>query len=404
MSTLLLKNGNLIDGTGAPIRTVAGILVQEGKFKAIYDAFAEGGPDIQADVTIDLKGAYVLPGLWDAHAHLGLTAGQLDYGKTPHHELPAERTIRCGRRAMDALQYGITNVRVEGEAHYLDVAWKKAFESGMFIGPRLFVCGYPLIATGGHGWHSGWAVEVDGPAEVRKAAREQMKRGADHIKIMITGGIASRTETMYESQMTLDEIEAAVEVARLKDRYVSAHACGPLGVKMALKAGVTSIEHGYLLDDEAIDMMVEHDAFYVPTLGCTQDEEYIRAHWVDYAIKKALEGAPGHLESFQKALKAGVKMAAGDDLVPFQERLIPELEAMVGAGMDPMGAIMAATRNASELCRADDRLGTIEPGKLADLVVVARNPLDNISHLRDLLLVFKEGKLVVDKRQSREEK
>jgi len=402
--TLLVRNGHLIDGTGSPSRSVAGILIQEGRLKAIYGASAEVDPGLHADDTIDLKGAYVLPGLWDAHAHLGMTAGQLDYAKTPHHELPADCTIRCGRRAMDALQYGITNVRVMGDAHYVDVAWKKAFESGMFTGPRLFVCGYPLIATGGHGWHSGVAVEVDGPAEVRKAAREQMKRGADHIKIMISGGVASPTETMYESQMTMDEIVAAVEVASPKGRKVSAHACGPLSAKMAVRAGVASIEHGYFLDDEALGMMVEHGTFYVPTLGVLQDEAYIRAYWADYAIKKALAAAPVHRETFQKALKAGVRIAAGDDLVPFPERLIPELETMVGAGMDTMAAIVAATRNAAELCDADDRLGTVEPGKIADLLVVARNPLDSISHLRDVLMVFKEGKLVVDKRQSYEEK
>jgi imidazolonepropionase-like amidohydrolase len=217
---------------------------------------------------------------------------------------------------------------------------------------------------------------------------------------MITGGVASATETMYESQMTLDEIEAAVEVARFKGRKVCAHVGGALGAKMAVKAGVASVEHGYFLDDEAIEMMVKHDTFYVPTLSVTQDEDYMRAHWTEYAIKKALDAAPRHLESFQKALGAGVKIAIGEDSIPFAERLVPEIETVVGAGMEPMAAIVASTRTAAELCGVDDQLGTIEVGKVADLIVVTQNPLDNVSHLRDLLLVFKEGQLVVDKRLS----
>ena len=399
MATLLLKNGNLIDGTGAPARPILEILVEDGKIAEIHKAVEAVGPTPSADKVVDLDGAYVLPGLWDCHAHLGMTFPQNDYSKTPHHELTADRTVRCGRAAMDALQYGTTTVRVVGEPDYLDVAWKKAFASGMFTGPRLFVCGVPLLATGGHGWHGAGGVQVDGVAEVRKAAREQMKRGADWVKLMITGGVASATETMYESQMTLDEIQAAVEVAKLKGRKVCAHVGGSFGAKMAIQGGVASIEHGYFLDDEVIQMMVDHGTFYVPTLAVTQDEEYIRANWTDYAIKKALDAAPRHLESFQNALAAGVKIAAGEDLAPFAERLIPELETMVKiGGMDPMAAILAATRSAAELCVAEDRLGAIETGKIADMIVVGDNPLDDISHLRDLKLVFKEGKLVVDKR------
>lgn len=397
-SSTLLTHANLIDGTGSPLRPNVDILIEDGVFKSITDANSDAGATPQADQVIDLNGSFVLPGLWDAHAHLGMVFPQNDFSKTPRIELPSDRTVRCGRAAMDALQYGITNVRVVGEADYVDVAWKKAFASGMFTGPRLFVCGRALIATGGHGWHSGGSVEVDGPAEVRKAAREQMKRGADQVKLMITGGVASATETMYESQMTMDEIEAAVEVARYKGRKVCAHIGGPLGAKMAVKAGVASLEHGYFLDDEAIELMVEHGTYYVPTLAVTQDEAYIRSHWTDYAIKKALDAAPRHRESFQKALRAGVKIAAGEDLSPFAERLIPEIETMVDAGMMPMDAIVAATHNAAELCDALDQLGTVETGKLADLIVLGANPLDNIAHLHDLHIVFKEGKLVVDKR------
>ena len=398
MTSLLFVNANLIDGTGAPLQSNVDIRVEDGRFTSITPSGQPSGPS--ADGIVDVAGNYLLPGLWDAHAHLGMVFPQNDFSKTPHIELPSDRTVRCGRAAMDALQYGITNVRVVGEADYVDIAWKKAFASGMFVGPRLFCCGRALIATGGHGWHTGISVEVDGPAEVRKAAREQMKRGADQIKLMITGGVASATETMYESQMTLDEIQAAVEVAQLKGRKVCAHIGGPLGAKMAIQAGVASLEHGYFLDDETIEMMVAKGTYYVPTLAVTQDEAYIRRHWTDYAIQKALDAAPRHLESFQKALKAGVKIAAGEDLTPFAERLIPEIETMVRAGMTNMHAIVAATRNAAELCDALDRLGTVEVGKLADLIILRADPLDDIANLHQLQMVYKEGKLVVDKRNA----
>lgn len=392
-----LRHANLIDGTGAPMQADVDVVIAGDKITSIHPAAAQPTETADADTVIDLQGAFLLPGLWDSHAHLGMVFPQTDLSKTPHHELPSERTVRCGHAAMQCLDVGVTSVRVVGEADYVDVAWKNAFASGMFTGPRLFVCGRALIATGGHGWGHGNSVQVDGPYEVRKAAREQMKRGADQIKLMITGGVASPTETMHEPQMTFDEIQAAVEVAAFKGRKVCAHIGGSLGAKMAVKAGVASVEHGYYLDDEALDMMVEHGTFYVPTLAVTQDMDFVMANNAAFAIKKILAAAPGHLDTFQRALAAGVKIASGEDMpVPFAERIIPEIETMVKAGMDTMAALVASTRNAAELCDASDTLGTVEVGKLADVIVVGKNPLENISHLRDLHLVFKEGQLVRD--------
>ena len=396
----LLTNVHLIDGTGAPTRAIAGLLIENRIITQIIEEHAQAQYlSSSIDTRIDLAGNYVLPGLWDAHAHLSMVFPQPALHLTPHHELAADRTVRCGHAAMQALDYGVTSVRVVGESDYVDIAWKKAFASGLFTGPRLFTCGRPLIATGGHGWHHGVSIEVDGVAEVRKAAREQLKRGADQIKLMVTGGVASSTETMHEPQMTMDEIRAAVEVAAFKGRKVCAHVGGPDGAKMAAKAGVASIEHGYLLDDEAIDLMLEHGTMLVPTLAVTQDMDFVLANNAEFAIKKIIAAAPGHLLSFQKALAAGVKIATGEDMpVPFAERVIPEIETMVTAGMTPMQAIIASTRNAAELCGVADTVGTIEVGKLADLIVLNADPLADISNLRQLNLVFKEGSVVIDKR------
>ena len=406
MSRLRLDDAWLIDGTGADPRRVRWVLIEDRAIREVRDAPAggvdglDGAPEPpDADDVIDLAGAWLLPGLWDAHAHLGMTFPQTDLSLTPHFERPADRTIRCGLAAMEALRHGVTAVRVVGEADYVDIAWKRAFAEGRFVGPRLFVCGRPLIATGGHGWQSGVSVQVDGPAEVRRAAREQLKQGADQIKLMVTGGVASATESMHEAQMTSDEIEAAVEIARFKGKKVCAHIGGPLGAKLAVRAGVASIEHGYHLDDEAVQMMVDHGATYVPTLAVTQDTEFVHANNAPYAIAKIVKAAALHLESFQRALAAGVTIATGEDMpVPFAERVVPEIETMVRAGMDPMHAIVASTRNAAALCDALDHVGTVEVGKLADLLVVGHDPVANISALRDVRLVFKEGAVVHDAR------
>ncbi len=392
-ATWYILGPTVIDGTGREPYAVGGVLVERGRIARVDERGSSRVRDTAAPV-IDATGVYLLPGLWDSHAHLGMVFPQNDFSKTPHHEAAADRTVRCGRAAMDALQYGITSVRVVGEADYVDVAWKKAFNSGMFEGPRLVVCGRPIIATGGHGWQSGKGVQVDGVAECRRAAREQMMRGADQIKIMITGGVASSTETMYESQMTPDEVRAIVEVAALKGRKVCAHVGGPMGARLAIEAGVASIEHGYLLDDEVVAMMVEHGTYYVPTLAVTQDEEYIRANWSAFAIDKALRAAENHRRSFQRALAAGVKIAAGEDLTPFAERLIPEIETMVNAGMSEMQAIVSATRNGAELADCLEDTGTVEVGKEADLIVLRKNPLDDIANLRELDLVFRRGRIV----------
>jgi imidazolonepropionase-like amidohydrolase len=401
---LVLTNANLVDGTGAPARPVRAVRIGEGRIRRIVEAASDGAPDGDADLlagadVIDLAGASLLPGLWDAHAHLSMVFPQPALEYTPHHELPADRTIRCGRAAMQALEVGATNVRIVGEPFYLDVAWKKAFASKMFVGPRLFVCGRPLIATGGHGWHHGVSVEVDGPAEVRKAAREQLKRGADQIKLMVTGGVASSTETMHEPQMTFDEIAAAVEVAAMKGKKVCAHIGGPEGAKLAVEAGVASVEHGYHLDDEAIAMMVEKGTFLVPTLAVTQTTDFVVANNAPYAVEKILKAADLHRDSFQRALAAGVKIATGEDMpVPFADWIVPEIETMVACGMAPMDAIVASTRNAAELCDAQDDLGTVETGKLADLIVVEGDPSVDVSALSALRLVLKEGEIVVDRR------
>ncbi|MBI1880292.1 MAG: amidohydrolase family protein [Chloroflexi bacterium] len=240
-------------------------------------------------------------------------------------------------------------------------------------------------------------IEADGPDEVRKAARTCIKIGVDWIKLFITGGIAGTRESMYEIQMSQEEIRAACEVAHNKGLKVTAHTGCSEAAKIGVRVGLDCIEHGYELDDEACELMVEHGVYYCPTLSVTQDEAYMRRwEWPEYSIQRALAGAELHRQSFQRALKAGVKIVNGADLNPIAETAVPEIEWVVKAGLSPATALIASTHNSAEMCGVADRLGTVEVGKLADLIAVRHNPLENISALREIKLVLKEGEVVVN--------
>lgn len=392
MSTIL-SNCTIIDCAGTPPAEGMSIKIDDGRIAAVDTASPSaepGGDDVRV---LDLNGRYVLPGFWDVHEHLG------DIYPDPTHlmlrESVAERTIRAGRNAIDALRAGITGVRVVGEAYYLDVAWRDAFDKGLFVGPRLVVCGNVILATGGHG--HGWpgALEVDGPYEMRKAVRQQLKHGVDQVKLSVTGGVQTPGETMQESQLLFDEIKAATDVAHEKGKRVCVHGGGAAGVKNAIRAGVDCIEHGYYLDDECIDMMVENDVFYVPTITVTQYEPFMEeSGMADYQLAKARTAARAHREGLQKANAAGVKIASGADLCPIAELGLVEIEQLVKAGLTKMEALVAATQTSADLCGMGDQVGTIEVGKLADLIVLSENPLEEISNIRKLDMVLKEGRIV----------
>lgn len=391
----------------------ATVTIEDGVITSVYrGAVIEPGTKV-----LDLKRAYLLPGLWESHCHPG---GMIpDPENYSAFETEGERTLRALRNTQGALQTGITSIRSAGEANFIDVALKEAYANktptGMWhdaytavplYGPRMFVAGPMLQITGGHGSNrrikpvlmSYAHVEVDGPGEMRKATRYNIKMGVDWIKLAITGGIAGIREEIGESQMTFEEIKVACDTAHNKGLKVGAHAGRAEAVKLAISAGIDSVEHGYELDQEAVDMMAKKGVFYVPTLSVTQDEAYMRHyHWPEHSLRRAQEGSKIHLRSFQMALEAEVKIASGADLNPMCETSVNEVKWLTRSGMSNWQALVAATHTSAELCGVADKLGTVEVGKIADFIVVAANPLDDISNLNKLQLVVKEGVIVAHK-------
>lgn len=389
MTKVLYKNCTLIDGRGEePL--VSSILVEDGKILAL-------GQDLDYDELVDLEGKFVMPGLINSHVHITMEPVGNPYVYLLN-ESDSRTSLRGARNLMKHLRAGTTYFRDLGAAHGIDIELRKAVEDGLVEGAEFKCAGSVVTMTGGHGWPIGR--EADGPYETRKAAREQLKAGADLIKIMATGGVMTSGVEPGSPQLSLEEMKAAVEEAHKAGRKTASHAQGTQGIKNAILAGIDSIEHGIILDDEAIDMMIERGTFLVPTLVAPY---WIIKNGVEAGIKqdaydKAKSVMDTHLNSFKEAYKKGVKIAMGTDAgTPFNLHSMDwmELKLMIDAGMTPMDAIVASTRNSAELLDILDMYGTLEEGKFADFLVLDENPLENIETLGQIRAVYKKGRLVI---------
>jgi imidazolonepropionase-like amidohydrolase len=394
--THLIRNAMLIDGLGGEPRRDWAVAV-EG------DRIAWVGPSAQAptfepSAVIDARGGSLLPGLINCHVHL-CNDGSADlFGQVLNDSVPIA-TIRSVLNARLTLLAGITTVRDCGAANQIAIEIGKAVDRGLIEGPRVRAAGRVVTMTGGHGHFIGR--EADGPDEVRKAVRAEIKGGANFIKLMATGGVLTPGVDPTQTAFSLEEMAAGVEEAHKAGRPAASHAIGNGGIKNALKAGIDSVEHGFYLDDEAINLALKQGSFVVPTLIAVDQivNNGPSGGIPDWVVRKAQSESGHHRESFVMAVKSGVKIAAGTDAgTPFNPHgdLALELAKMVEFGLPPMLALVAATSNAARLLRMDDQIGSIEKGKLADLILVDGDPTRDIGVMRRPSLVMKSGTIVRD--------
>ena len=397
----VFAGGRVFDGTGAAVAE-ADVAVVDGRIDEV-------GVGLDGDEQIDVGGSTLLPGLFDTHVHVMF--GHVDVWRLMQEPF-SYRFYDAIRNLESTLRIGITTVRDAGGA---DLGVKKALEEGIVPGPRVQISITMLSQTGGHG--DGWLPSggqaqffpeypgapssiVDGPDEIRRKVRELVRAGAEVIKIATSGGVLSPTDKPQQPGFDVEEIETIVAEARAAGLWVMSHAQSTEGIKNAVRAGVRSIEHGIYLDDEAIQLMLDHGAYLVPTLvaavGVIRAAE-AGASIPEAAVVKAREVIEAHRDSFRRAAEAGVKVAMGTDagVIPHGTNL-EELQLMADGGMSPEDVLVATTRTAAELMGLERELGTIEPGKRADLVVVAGDPFDFRDLAGRIERVYQDGRLVAE--------
>jgi imidazolonepropionase-like amidohydrolase len=401
---VFIKAGRLFDMRAGKVLESQGILIEGERIKEV-GSLAILSARIPKDATIiDLGSAAVLPGLIDCHTHI--TSQIENYLDDIFRKSPIDYAVIAHIYARKTLEAGFTTVRDLGSGEFIDVSLKNAINEGKIPGPRLLVAGYALSATGGHGDLSGFSPYlsfnnfsgvVDGVDEIRKKIRWNIKYGADLIKFLATAGVLSEEESVGAPQFSMEEMKAIVEEAAMWGKKVAAHAYGADGIKMAIRAGVTSIEHGSLLDEETIVLMKQHGTYLVPTIYVGESVVKFGKQWnlPDRLIEKARSMNAKKYEVFRKAIKAGVRIAYGTDAGVFPHGMnAADFPLLVELGMTPMQAIQSATIYAADLLGWSDRIGSIEPGRLADIIAVKGDPLKDVKLLEDVAFVMKGGQVV----------
>jgi imidazolonepropionase-like amidohydrolase len=393
---IVVRAARMVDVARGELIAPAVVVIASGKIVSI----GSGGVPAGAR-TVDLGDLTLLPGLIDAHTHLTYDISG-DWVTRSVRELPADAALRGARNARLTLLAGFTTVRDVGSVGFADVSLMKAIDAGFVMGPRMIPSAHAIGITGGHCDDTGWAPGVneldyrngvaDGVDEAVKAVRYQIKHGAKVIKVCATAGVLSFDATLGAQQLSDAELQAIVQEANRHGLKVAAHAHGTEGIKAAVRAGVASIEHGSMIDDEAADLMKRRGTYLVPTAYLLTTFKFDSLPPLIAA--KAKQVVPLAQESHRRAIRAGVKIAFGTDAAVYPHGdNAHEFAVYVGYGMRPADAIRTATVNAADLLGVTDR-GVIAPGKLADLIAVRGNPLEDVRVLEQVPWVMKDGVVV----------
>ena len=400
--TVLIKAGKLIDVRAGRVLTDQAILIEGDRIKQVGAYGSVQAPSGAG--MIDLSNATVLPGLIDCHTHLTSDPSHNGY-ESLGISVPRE-ALYGAKNARLTLEAGFTTVRNVGAAGYSDVALRDAINAGDVPGPRIDASGPAIGVTGGHMDNSLLAPEyhhsadgiADGVPAVIAKVREVVKYGADVIKIAASGGVLSKGDSPEATQFSDEEIRAIVVEAHRLGRKVAAHAHGAAAIKQAVAAGVDSIEHGSFIDAEAIRLMKEKGTYLVPTLYLADwfIENYQRLRVPEFMVEKAKVVMPAARKNIEAAFKGGVKVAFGTDAAVYPHGLnAREFAVMVKLGLTPMQSIQAATVNAADLLGWSDRVGSIEPGRFADIVAVSGDPIQDVTQMEHPVFVMKGGVVVV---------
>ncbi len=397
----IIKCGRVFTATDESVRENMAVAVEDGKITAVV-------PMQEADLTgaevIDLSDKFVMPGLIDAHVHTNLS-GDPSILHLFADGSEGALTITSIKNAQADLMAGFTSIRDEGAFRFTDVAVRDAIDRGLIAGPRMLVSGEALTGTGGHAdshmapyvtGDTALGVIINSADQGRKAARRNFKYGADQLKIMATGGVMSMGDDPKCSEMSLEEMKAIIDVAKARGRITSAHAHGSDGIKIAVRAGITSIEHGMLMDDECVELMAAHGTYLVPTIIAAKAiiDNGVAAGLAPWMVEKTELVFAGHKDNLRKCREAGVKIAFGTDAgtsFSFHGAQTVEFGLMVDFGFTPAQTLVAATRTNAEMMRWSDRVGTLEAGKLADIVAFDRSPLEDIQVMNQVSFVMKDG-------------
>jgi len=404
-SKTIIYSSDYIDVNTGKIITNKSITIDKGKIESIDTGFIEITSN---DKLIDLRGYTLMPGLMDMHVHFGQ-----EYKSKSERPVKIERetsAILANKHALTTLKSGFTTVRQVGDSGLIAISLRNLINSGEVVGPRIFTSGKSIATTGGHADPTNGKDSdsyeypvaedgvINGPYDAYTAVRQRYKDGADGIKLTVTGGVLSVAKSGDNPQFTEEEVIAVVNAAKDYGMWVAVHAHGSEGMKRAVIAGVNSVEHGTFMTEEVMDLMINKGTYYVPTISAGEfvaEKAKIDNYFPEIVRPKAASVGPQIGNTFNKAYKRGVKIAFGTDAgVQPHGTNWKEFVYMVKFGMPPMETIQSATINTAKLLKIDSILGSIEVGKMADIIAIDGNPIENINTMENVVFVMKEGELI----------